>query len=238
MSINWVMLDGQKSFVRLPREKILFTSPARTSLALQTPNTYPGKEPLSIKCSDGKAIITNQRLQDTHVSAPFFGPNVWEGIVIPTAGGGIPTQHTLAQIRLTFKEGGAFDFSNTYERIRETVIQAAETARENGRPVNSGIDVDLEQLPAYEETPNGGRPAAPPQIQRPTPISPNRAQQPRPAPRANNGVVGLDGEANAMPAPTSNEPAPPPNEPPPGYEETQQSSVANHLERTVEKGSS
>ena len=57
------MLDGPQSFVRLPREKVLFTSPPRTSLALQTPNSYPGKEPLSIKCSDGKAIITNQRVR-------------------------------------------------------------------------------------------------------------------------------------------------------------------------------
>lgn len=63
MSINWVMLDGPQSFVRLPREIVLFTSPPRTSLTLQTPNSYPGKEPLSIKSSDGIAIITNQRVR-------------------------------------------------------------------------------------------------------------------------------------------------------------------------------
>lgn len=63
MSINWVMLDtSSKSFVPLPREKILFASPNRTALALQTPNSYPGREPLSIKCNDGKATITNQRV--------------------------------------------------------------------------------------------------------------------------------------------------------------------------------
>ena len=63
MSINWVMLDtSSKSFVPLPGEKILFASPNRTALTLQTPNSYPGKEPLSIKCSDGKATITNQRV--------------------------------------------------------------------------------------------------------------------------------------------------------------------------------
>lgn len=60
---SWVMLDtASKDFVRLPGEQTLYTSPSRTSLALQTPNSYPGKEPLSIKCSDGKAFITNRRV--------------------------------------------------------------------------------------------------------------------------------------------------------------------------------
>ena len=57
------MLSNPQTFIRLPNEKTLFTSPARTALALTTPNTYPGKEPLSIKCPDGKAIITNQRVR-------------------------------------------------------------------------------------------------------------------------------------------------------------------------------
>ena len=69
MSINWVMLDtSSKSFVPLPREKILFASPNRTALTLQTPNSYPGREPLSIKCNDGKATITNQRVYFTTFS--------------------------------------------------------------------------------------------------------------------------------------------------------------------------
>lgn len=79
MSINWVMLDGPQSFVRLAREKVLFTSPPRTSLTLQTPNSYPGKEPLSIKSSDGIAIITNQRVRSlpcltfyTHIRLTFL----------------------------------------------------------------------------------------------------------------------------------------------------------------------
>ena len=107
-------------------------------------------------------------------------------------------------------------------------------ARESGRPVNGGIDVDLEQLPAYEEAAGGvGIPLSPapvPQIQRPTPISPSGVH--RPAPPANNGVIGLDGGSGPEPALTSSHP---PDEPPPGYEETQQNSVANNLERRVEK---
>ena len=157
--------------------------------------------------------------------------------MIPVSGGGIPPHHTLVQIKLTFKEGGAFDFSSTYERIKETLSQAIEVARESGRPVNGNIDADLEQLPAYEEATNGGRQAAPPQIQRPTPISPGRTQRPRHAPPAHNGIVGLTSEANARPAASSSETPPLPDEPPPGYDEVPRNSMANNLERTVEKGS-
>lgn len=64
------MLDGPHNFVPLPREKTLFTSPPRTALTLQTPNTYPGKEPFSVKSSDGKAIITNQRVTPSLATSP------------------------------------------------------------------------------------------------------------------------------------------------------------------------
>jgi hypothetical protein len=100
-----------------------------------------------------------------------------------------------------------------------------DVARESGRPVDgSGLDVDLEQLPAYEEATAGAGQA--PRIQRPVPISPNGGRV-RAAPAANNGVVGLGGEAIARPAA-------PPDGPPPGYEEAQ-GSVARELEKGVEK---
>ena len=59
---SWVMLDESKNFVPLPKEKVLFTSPPRTTLALQTPNTYPGKTPLNLSSSGGVAFLTNQRV--------------------------------------------------------------------------------------------------------------------------------------------------------------------------------
>lgn len=254
------MLDGPHTFVPLPREKTLFTSPPRTTLTLQTPNTFPGKEPFSVKCSDGKAIITNQRLiylpttptlilglaptapqqqsqrptldsfsapllslQDTHVTAPFFGPNVWEGVLLPVPNGGIPNPERPLPLKLTFKEGGAFDFSTTYERIKETLAQAMDMARESGRPVN-GADVDLEQLPAYEELGGGAR--APVPIQRPTPVAPNGVH--RPAPAANNGVVGLGEGSSSGVAPT-------PDEPPPGYDEVVDIGKGNATEQRTEK---
>jgi len=104
-------------------------------------------------------------------------------------------------------------------------------ARESGRPVNGGgIDVDLEQLPAYEEaTAGGGERQAAPRIQRPVPISPGGGRG-RAAPPANNGVVGLRSEANARPAESENGMSAPPDEPPPGYEEAQ-GSVARGVEK-------
>lgn len=176
------------------------------------------------------------------MSAPFFGPNVWEAILIPTVGGGIPPHHTLVQLKLTFKEGGAFDFATTYERIRETLSQAAEVASYSGRAVSG--DVDLEQLPAYEEAAGGGGWMPPPQtvaaqsraapaathIQRPTPISPNGTVHTTPR------REGQD-ESAPIPAPTTSEPFTPPNEPPPGYEEVQAGSVVNGLEESIRRSS-
>lgn len=103
------------------------------------------------------------------------------------------------------------------------------------------VDVDLEQLPAYEEASGhavGGErtqtaTAAAPQIQRPTPIAPNGVQRPRPAPPANNGVVGLEEQGGMHAGRGRRDNPPPPDEPPPGYEEVQQSSVADQLERSV-----
>lgn len=146
------------------------------------------------------------------------------------------------QLKLTFKEGGAFDFSSTYEQIKEALSQAAEVARESGT-ATAGVEADLEQLPAYEEASgagngNMGGQGAATQIQRPTPIAPNGVQRPRPAPPAINGVVGLADAGGVGPGQSSREePPPPPDEPPPGYEEVQQSSVADQLERSVRKES-
>ncbi|KAG8530942.1 uncharacterized protein KY384_004299 [Bacidia gigantensis] len=257
---SWVMLDGaSKEFVRLPRERVLITSPSRTSLALQTPNSYPGKEPLSIKCSDGRAFVTTQRLvylptsptsqfqslsvpilalQDTHVTAPFFGPNVWEGIFAPTAGGGFSTHHHVVQIKITFREGGAFDYQSAFEQIKEQVTHAAEIARESGRANRSGaapIDVDLEQLPAYEGPGTSSTASQPvtsssfqsvPQLQRPTPISSDGVT------RATLPSYNGEDMASRL-EPSTAEPLPQPDEPPPGYDEAQSQSVADRLESNL-----
>ena len=71
---SWVMLDEQTGFVPLPRERILFTSPPRTTLVLQSPNSYPGKEPLAIQSSAGTAFLTNQRVSKSLV---VLSPRNW-----------------------------------------------------------------------------------------------------------------------------------------------------------------
>jgi hypothetical protein len=185
---------------------------------------YLPAEP-SPKFQSFSAPILN--LQDTHVSAPFFGPNVWYAVLQPVTGGGIPAHHAFVKLKMTFKEGGAFDFSSTYERIKENLWQAAETARESGRTADLS-EVDLEQLPAYEEVVDAA-PASrpPPAVHRPTPISPIRASQrsrtaDAPAPTSGN----LPPSADRMP---------PPDEPPPGYEETQHNTIVNNLEENIRR---
>ena len=147
------------------------------------------------------------------------------------AGGGIPPQHAHVELKMAFKEGGAFDFASTYERIKETLSQAVDVERESGRPPAADLSgVNLEQLPAYEEATSG------PVLQRPTPIS--RTAAPQPAMRDRGIAVSPEDEQVANPplASSSND-VPPPNEPPPGYEETQQNSIAENLEQSVRKSS-
>ena len=178
-------------------------------------------------------------LQDTHVTAPFFGPNVWTGILQPVTGGGIPAQHSYVEIKMTFKDGGAFDFHAQFERVKETLSQAIEEARESGRMTrqSQGLDlsaVHLEQLPAYEEI--GGYMSAPPShVAQAAPVPPTPLRQ---APPPMNGRIESD-ERSAVPpsnqTPVSEQSFQPPNEPPPGYEEAQHSSVVNNLEESIRR---
>ena len=160
------------------------------------------------------------------------------------------------QIKLTFKEGGAFDFSTIFERIKETVQQAAESARETGSSVHPS-DLDLEQLPAYEEAVGGAR-GDRRVSQQPTASAPNStrlpavtaqgypdeksassastASAPRPARTANTAAppTALQRPTPANPnATTIEQPRPAPNEPPPGYDEANDATIANNLERQV-----
>ena len=56
------MIHEREGFVRLPDEQILYTSPARTSLAITTPRTYPGNNPLAIRSDTGIVYLTNRRV--------------------------------------------------------------------------------------------------------------------------------------------------------------------------------
>lgn len=149
-------------------------------------------------------------IRDSHVSAPFFGPNVWTALVQPVAGGGISPSLPAVQLKVTFKEGGAFDFHTNFERIRERLEQAVENVSDGARGMRS-VDlsaVHLEELPAYEGPGN----TAPPPVPSGAPVAPQHTRQ-------------------------VSEAGPEPAEPPPCYEEVQSQSVAQELEERLRRAS-
>jgi hypothetical protein len=164
-------------------------------------------------------------LSDTHVTAPFFGPNAWIAVLKPVTGGNIPAQHAFLQVKMTFKDGGAYDFSRIYEEVKEKTVSARDLARDAGRTVDLS-DVPLEQLPAYEETGNGVA-AAPRANAEATPIV-----APTPTRPAQNSSLAPQA-VSVGPSITPSQA--PPNEPPPGYEEAQSSSVMNRMEEQTRK---
>ncbi|KAH7342936.1 hypothetical protein BKA65DRAFT_526910 [Rhexocercosporidium sp. MPI-PUGE-AT-0058] len=245
---SWVMTSpNETGFVKLPNERILYTSPPRTSLQLSTPNTFPGAQPFSAKSDAGIVYLTNQRivylpaaptpelqsfsspilnLQDTFVRAPFFGANYWVALCKPVAGGNIPPTHAAIELRFTFREGGAFDFHTIFEQIKERLYQAYTVAQESSqRDAAGNIDlanVHLEQLPAYEaarEVEDDG-----PTILSPIPTRPGR----------DSGVDGVRSPITS--SPPKPEPGTAPDEPPPDYEEAQAQAVGIDLDERLRQG--
>lgn len=151
-------------------------------------------------------------IHDSHVSAPFFGPNVWNALIQPVSGGGIPPSLPAVQLKLTFKEGGAFDFHTDFERIKERLQQALDVSRENSLRTVDMSAVDLEQLPAYDGRRNDA-----------TDASQNHSDPP----------PNFHQNSSGAPPETGSEP----HDPPPGYEEVQQQSVANALEESLRRSS-
>ena len=163
MNDSWVMLSptSKPPFTPLPHEQTLFTSSPRIALGITTPAHFPGKQqqPFSLTSPSGLVYLTNRRiiflpdkatpqlqsfaapilsLHDSHVTAPWFGPNVWAAALQPTQEGGIPVPSSGAvDLKLTFKDGGAFDFQTKYEQIRERLQQTMDVARINGDGMSS-----------------------------------------------------------------------------------------------------
>ncbi|KAH3949959.1 hypothetical protein HBI56_024550 [Parastagonospora nodorum] len=250
MSINWVMLADGGGYTPLPGETTLYQSPPRTTLSLQTSHRHSPSESYSQQCKSGVVYLTNRRIiylpvsptptlqsfavpilnvTDSRVTAPWFGANKWEALIQPVSGGGIPSQHAELDMVMEFKEGGAFDFASTFERLKERLRQAVDVARESGADAEDGgrginmSNVHLEDLPAYEESGTHTRVAEPVPSERtesaampaPQPTSPRQRASPVPSPQAANFQ--------------------PPLEPPPGYEEAQRDSIVDELERQVRR---
>jgi WW domain-binding protein 2 len=118
------------------------------------------------------------------------------------------------ELKVTFKEGGAFDFHTHFERIKDRLQQAVEHARDRGSAAaqssaGGGINftnVHLDELPAYDGPNNTDT------------RGPSNNETPQPPARE---------------TPVSNSPAP--MEPPPGYEEVQSRSVAEELEEQLRR---
>lgn len=141
-------------------------------------------------------------------------------------GGNIPTEHAALELKMTFKDGGAFDFHSIFERIKERLQHAVDVARESGHLVGDGSEigggqgpgalgavdmnaVHLDELPPYEDA-TASRPA---QV--------TRSEQP---------LIDLEEPEQAQGSSPRVERFEPPAEPPPGYEDVQSQSVSAELE--------
>lgn len=186
MSLNWVMLDETKQgkFIPLPRETTLFTSLPRVALSLAAPG-YAAK-PYKLQCKDGIAFLTSSRLVyipttttpgfesfsspmknifDSYVQTPMFGPNVWCCTIQAVSGGGLPSGVQEFELKLTFKEGGAYDFHSAVERAKENLHMqmeygyAAEEATAEDLP---SYDGGMAGAPGYSSQPPGHHQQGPP----------------------------------------------------------------------------
>ncbi|KAI7901945.1 uncharacterized protein BX663DRAFT_512991 [Cokeromyces recurvatus] len=167
MSLNWVMLtqDGTAP-VPLPQEKMFFTQ-KDVKLVLDCNDSvggYPGNSEGYYESNKGTVILSNQRIiylaqpSSTHNSLttmpqfknltipilnfkswkleqPWFGANYISGTVIPVQGGGLTKN---SQLKLTFTEGGAIEFTTILRSLLERMGEVNEIPRE------------YEPLPAYE----------------------------------------------------------------------------------------
>ena len=155
------------------------------------------------------------KLHDSRVTTPFFGPNAWVAMAQPVPGGNIPAHHAALELKLTFKDGGAYDFHTKFIQIRERLQQASDVAAETGSRQQgsnaAGVNMDsvhLEQLPAYEEQASEVQ-AVPSE----TPALSAVSQHP--------GAPVSQQEANSRPQPDG---------PPPGYDEAQSGAIFERLE--------
>jgi WW domain-binding protein 2 len=146
------------------------------------------------------------------------------------AGGGIPPHHPAVELRMIFREGGAFDYHTIFEQIKERLYHAIQIARDEGRNIGSvGVlgsadlaHVHLEQLPAYE----------PQQAPRVEPAEERDPVSPVHPDGQGRNTAGLRNQPTPEEE-VSTPPVEPPNEPPPGYEEAQAQAVGIDLDQRL-----
>ncbi|KAK5958595.1 hypothetical protein OHC33_000438 [Knufia fluminis] len=195
-------------------------------------------------------------LHDTHLVMPWFGPNAWTAVVETVPGGGLHSPGAGSagiELRFTFKEGGAPEFTGKFEAIKERLREVVNVARQaNGSERGSGggggangVDlrnVHLEQLPRYEDS-GGDRMAPDERTNREEEQEPVEAVPP-------NATADQVRAMAAVPATRRDEEAvrrrsreeedesrgEVPVDAPPGYEEAQRESVQAEMEWRLQDG--
>lgn len=248
---SWVMIPPNPTpsqpFTPLPSEQILYSSPPRTSISISSLGKFPAQQPFSLSSSSGTLHLTSKRvvylpspstvafqsfasphlnLQDSHITAPWIGPNVWTALLRPVQGGNLPSEHSALEVKVTFRDGGAYDFQSLYERVRERMVHAVELARERGQRVSvegveegrgrgsgmMGVEVVMEDLPRYEE---GGTHGAAPETRREEETATQETERRASVQRQQQEVFT------------------PPDEPPPGYEQVQREVIEDEFSRRL-----
>ncbi|KAI7863265.1 hypothetical protein BDF14DRAFT_1845396 [Spinellus fusiger] len=225
MSLNWDMLTPSHTLVLLPGEKT-FLLQDKVSLVLScNEDGYPGHYGGHWECR-GNVTLTNQRivfistetgreasstagsvLQSLNVPVlqwkqwrleqPWFGANYITGTLLPMPGGGLPK---AGKLTLTFREGGAIEFTSIYRSLLERIGESNETPQH------------YEPLPAYEA---GGSGPTPPNLPlggyEPLPSSFSDRDQQQPWMPVS---MPMPAPTSTMPPPLHSYPPPPPPPPP------------------------
>ncbi|KAL2756011.1 hypothetical protein ACRALDRAFT_1081961 [Sodiomyces alcalophilus JCM 7366] len=167
MSINWVTLRDNGDIVPLDNERIRLRI-NKVSLDLTVPKALrQGREPFSRKSDNGTAYLTTRRViyipsqptpelksfqawildcQDSYVHSPLIGAWYWAGTVRPSPGGGVPPDIPRLNLKLTFREGGHYDFYQRFEELKERMEHVRQLQQETGQFIN----IPDEPLPTYE----------------------------------------------------------------------------------------
>ncbi|ROT36598.1 hypothetical protein SODALDRAFT_335699 [Sodiomyces alkalinus F11] len=165
-SSSWVTLrDGD--IVPLDHERIKFRI-ERIKFDLTVPKALQqGREPFSHRSDVGTAYITTRRViyipaqptaefksfqawildcQDSYVNSPLIGAWYWAATVRPSPGGGVPPDIPRLSLKLTFREGGYYEFYRQFEELKERMEHVRRVQQETGQLVN----IPDEPLPTYE----------------------------------------------------------------------------------------
>ncbi|KAK9478833.1 hypothetical protein V1514DRAFT_329891 [Lipomyces japonicus] len=106
-----IKLDSSQGSLILSSHRLIYLPDATSSLG-PSPGFLSFAAPLG-------------NVHDAHVTQPWFGPNQWSAVIVPVVDGGLTQnddsagRHHPFELLLTFKDGGAFEFQDKFERIRE-----------------------------------------------------------------------------------------------------------------------